>query len=237
MRADLTRVCGLSKPTVGLGLANLERDGLVRLAGRRTGDEGHRPSLYEVNPDGRLRPGRGRGPGVRPGRAGRPGRHGPCPGQPQRSCGQEPWPRVRADRPGGGAGGASPVCPRSWSPTWSWAALAFTTERRDALSPGRTACLAGATAAVVAELRRAFGPNMVLENDVNLAALAERDHGHGREVDTFAFVSVGTGIGMGLVLGRQLAQGRPRRRRRDRFPPHRGAKVRSTSPMPAAGAH
>jgi predicted NBD/HSP70 family sugar kinase len=48
---------------------------------------------------------------------------------------------------------------------------------------------------------------MVLENDINLAALAERDHGHGRDVDTFAFVSVGTGIGMGLVLGGRLHKG------------------------------
>jgi predicted NBD/HSP70 family sugar kinase len=48
---------------------------------------------------------------------------------------------------------------------------------------------------------------MVLENDINLAALAERDHGYGREVDTFAFVSVGTGIGMGLVLAGRLHKG------------------------------
>lgn len=48
---------------------------------------------------------------------------------------------------------------------------------------------------------------MVLENDVNLAALAERDHGHGRHVDTFVFISVGTGIGMGLVLAGRLHKG------------------------------
>ena len=62
-------------------------------------------------------------------------------------------------------------------------------------------------AGVVGELRRAFGLSTVVENDINLAALAERDHGHGRDVDTFAFVSVGTGIGMGLVLNGQLHKG------------------------------
>ena len=31
-----------------------------------------------------------------------------------------------------------------------------------------------------AELRRAFGLSTVVENDINLAALAEHDHGHGR---------------------------------------------------------
>ncbi len=78
--------------------------------------------------------------------------------------------------------------------------------RRDALT--LAAALPGwEHASVVADLRRAFGPHMVLENDINLAALAERDHGHGRDVGTFAFVSVGTGIGMGLVLGGRLHKG------------------------------
>ena len=61
--------------------------------------------------------------------------------------------------------------------------------------------------AVLAELRRAFGPSLMIENDVDAAALAERDHGHGRDVDSFAFVSVGTGIGMGLVLNGKLHRG------------------------------
>src|ERR1700744_3092638 len=39
-RADLARVSGLSKPTVSLALANLERAGLIRLAGQRTGPPG-----------------------------------------------------------------------------------------------------------------------------------------------------------------------------------------------------
>ena len=41
-RADLARVSGLSKPTVSLALANLERAGLIRLAGQRTGLPGRR---------------------------------------------------------------------------------------------------------------------------------------------------------------------------------------------------
>jgi len=50
---------------------------------------------------------------------------------------------------------------------------------------------------VLAELWDAFGEHTIVENDVNLAALAERDLGHGRGVSDFAFVSVGTGIGLG----------------------------------------
>ena len=55
-RADLARVSGLSKPTVSLALANLERDGLVRLAGQPTGLPG-RPVRW---PASRIRPARSR---------------------------------------------------------------------------------------------------------------------------------------------------------------------------------
>ena len=61
--------------------------------------------------------------------------------------------------------------------------------------------------AVLVRLREVFGQALVVENDVDAAALAERAHGHGREVDSFAFVHVGTGIGMGLVIGDQLFRG------------------------------
>ena len=50
-RAELARVSGLSKPTVSLALANLERAGLIRLAGQRTGVPGRTALLYEVRPE------------------------------------------------------------------------------------------------------------------------------------------------------------------------------------------
>src|SRR6201986_1945368 len=50
-RAALARVSGLSKPTVSLALANLERAGLVRLAGQRTGMPGRTALLYEIRPE------------------------------------------------------------------------------------------------------------------------------------------------------------------------------------------
>jgi glucokinase len=43
--------------------------------------------------------------------------------------------------------------------------------------------------------------NVIVDNDVNAAALAEHRHGHGRSVTDLAFVAVGTGIGMGLIVG------------------------------------
>src|SRR5438876_5731544 len=50
-RSELARDSGLSKPTVGLALASLERDGLVQAAGRRAGSRGRTAVLYEIRRD------------------------------------------------------------------------------------------------------------------------------------------------------------------------------------------
>src|SRR5258707_8179427 len=50
-RAELALLSGLSKPTVSLALANVERCGLVREAGQRTGVPGRSAVLYEVRPE------------------------------------------------------------------------------------------------------------------------------------------------------------------------------------------
>ena len=50
-RSELASASGLSKPTVGLALASLERAELVRHAGRTTGGRGRTASLYEIRSD------------------------------------------------------------------------------------------------------------------------------------------------------------------------------------------
>ena len=54
-RADLARLSGLSKPTVSLALANVERAGLVRTAGQRTGCTGPVGRAVRDPAGGRLR--------------------------------------------------------------------------------------------------------------------------------------------------------------------------------------
>src|SRR4051812_39028409 len=49
-RAELAAATSLSKPTVGQALTNLERAGLVRAAGQRTGERGRSAVLYELDP-------------------------------------------------------------------------------------------------------------------------------------------------------------------------------------------
>ena len=58
------------------------------------------------------------------------------------------------------------------------------------------------------KLQDALGLPVVLENDINLAALGEHWKGVARGVDNFVFLSIGTGLGAGLVLGGELHRGR-----------------------------
>lgn len=58
---------------------------------------------------------------------------------------------------------------------------------------------------LVSDLARALDAPVVLDNDVNLAALGELHAG--RVGDSFCFISFGTGVGMGIVLDGQLVTG------------------------------
>ncbi|MBP2702744.1 ROK family transcriptional regulator [Microbispora sp. RL4-1S] len=60
---------------------------------------------------------------------------------------------------------------------------------------------------VLAGLRRLFGDCVIIENDVNLAALAEQRHGAARGVDDFAILWTGVGQGLGVMLGGRLHRG------------------------------
>lgn len=60
---------------------------------------------------------------------------------------------------------------------------------------------------LVDELTAVLGHRVVLENDVNVAALGELAEGVGTHCDNFVFVSVGTGIGMGIVIDGKLVRG------------------------------
>jgi predicted NBD/HSP70 family sugar kinase len=60
---------------------------------------------------------------------------------------------------------------------------------------------------IAERLGEALGLPVYAENDVNLATLAEHEHGAGRGVEDFAFLSVGTGTGAGLVLDGRLHRG------------------------------
>ncbi|MDR7401190.1 MAG: ROK family transcriptional regulator [Armatimonadota bacterium] len=62
-----------------------------------------------------------------------------------------------------------------------------------------------------AELRQALQNRLrvavVMDNDVNLAAVGEKWRGRAGAVPNFAYLAVGTGVGMGIVLGGELYRG------------------------------
>ncbi|HWM09300.1 MAG TPA: ROK family transcriptional regulator [Solirubrobacteraceae bacterium] len=59
----------------------------------------------------------------------------------------------------------------------------------------------------LAGLERRFGVPVLVENDVNSAAVGEKWHGLARGVPTFVFVSLGAGVGMGVVIEHELYRG------------------------------
>jgi predicted NBD/HSP70 family sugar kinase len=204
-RAELARRSGLSKPTVSLALANAERSGLVREAGQRTGVPGRSAVLYEVRPEA------GYVLGLDIGRQYLRGAVADLAGSVLAISAQ----RTKATSTNGRIteliGLAEGVCAeaglaRSEISQTVIGSPGVYDSRRDAI------ILAGELAAwgkpaVLAELRKAFGEQLVVENDVDAATLAERVHGHGREIGTFAFVWIGTGVGMGLVIDGNLHRG------------------------------
>lgn len=62
-------------------------------------------------------------------------------------------------------------------------------------------------AGVLAELRGALHKNVLIENDVNLAAMAEHAVGAAAGTDDFVLMWIGTGIGLATMLGGRLHRG------------------------------
>src|ERR1700704_1068323 len=204
-RAQAARISGLSKPTVSLSLAGLLEAGLVREVGRSRGDRGPSALLYELNPMA------GWVVGIDVGRK---------------------WVRAAiADIAGtivarrherAKVSSAKPLIGQIGSIARrlaSEAGVRWDQVTHAALgSPGVFDPAHGYVAmapnlpgwgrhGLVEAVREELGTNMNFENDVNLAALAERAHGHGRNVRNFVLLSVGTGIGLALVIDGQLYRG------------------------------
>ena len=57
------------------------------------------------------------------------------------------------------------------------------------------------------EAAKAFGADVLIENDANLGALAEHRYGHGRGHANVVFVKVSSGVGAGLILDHKLFRG------------------------------
>jgi len=204
-RAELARLSGLSKPTVSGALATVERAGLIRVAGQRTGLPGRSARLYEIRPDAGFVLGLDIGHqyvrGALADLAGDIRARSSARSRASSVRGRVAELTRLADELCMSAGLARP----SITQTVIGSPGVYDPRRN---SMALTGGLPGwDRPAVLDGLREAFGQSLMVENDVDAAALAERTHGHGREADDFAFVSIGSGIGMGLVIGGRLHRG------------------------------
>ncbi|MEU3647795.1 ROK family protein [Lentzea sp. NPDC034063] len=204
-RPRIAKDTGLSKPTVGQALVDLERHGLVRPTGRTTTGPGRSAVVYEPNPSA------GYVLGVDIGRE-----------------------RIRAALAdlGGSVVARVDVRNRSRSAaalvrtvtdlaarTVADAGIALTDVVVKVIgSPGvidqRSRVVRHApqlpgweSLGVLDGLESALGPVMVVENDANLAALGEHVYGAAKDARVFVCATVGTGVGMGIVVNGVLFRG------------------------------
>ena len=204
-RAQVARVSGLSKPTVSLALTGLLEARLVREVGRSRGERGPSAALYELNP------GAGWVVGIDIGRHWVRAAIADITGTPVARRDE----RARVTSARALIGQVGSIAHRlageagvQWSQVTHAAignpgvfdpAHGYVTMAPNLPGWGRQG--------LVEAVRKELGTNVTFENDVNLAALAERTHGLGRNVPNFVFLWVGTGIGMALVIDGQLRRG------------------------------
>jgi predicted NBD/HSP70 family sugar kinase len=204
-RAEISRRCGISKPTVSLALQSLLESGLVREAER----EGDGPSYGALffEPVAEAAVVLGIDIGARFLRLA--------------ICDLEGEVLAREDLEHGGAdvGALLDLC--DGIVTRLVESTRVPAERVDGIVvgvPGVVAPMSGVVQlaenvpglegmVVADELAARLGCPVTVENDIDLAALGEQWRGVGSGVDDFAFLSVGTGLGSGLVLGGELHRG------------------------------
>ncbi|MFC4529581.1 ROK family transcriptional regulator [Sphaerisporangium dianthi] len=201
-RGELGEHTGLSKVTSGQLLARLEERGLVEVSGQRPGGRGPNAALYTVVPASAYVAGLEVLPdrvtagvaditgaliaevGVDPCETGEPVKtvHSAV----RRACDAAgiPLGRLRALV----IGTRGVVDPRTGDVRFSFDLPSW-------------------HAGVLADLRATLGASVTIENDVNLAALAEHAYGAARGADDFVLVWAGVGQGLGVMLGSRLHRG------------------------------
>ncbi|GHG69407.1 ROK family transcriptional regulator [Streptomyces griseocarneus] len=207
-RTRLGELTGLSKPTASQLLGRLTAAGLVRVTGNVTGRPGPNAQLYEIEPGvahvaGLAVDEEGITAAVADITGAVTGEH-----------------RVAAPAVDGRARERTPgLVAEAVDGALSAAGLGRTALRHTvigtpgALDPG-TGTLRYAphlpgwhAPGLRAELAALLGTPVVIENDVNLAALAERHHGAARDADDYVLLWIDEGVGAAIVLGGRLLRG------------------------------
>jgi predicted NBD/HSP70 family sugar kinase len=204
-RAQIARLTGMSKPTASITLSRLLASGIVREAGLSTGRKGPAAVLYDLNPRaggvvavdltrGRIRVAVADLSGHVRARAEEATRVRSAPGLIDHVGALA---RTTAKRAG-----------------LAWRTITHCVVGTPGVVSDETQSLLLAESlpgwnrpGVVDALQRNLGTTVIVDNDVDLAAIGELRVGGAQGVDDFVFVSVGAGIGMGLILGGRLYRG------------------------------
>jgi predicted NBD/HSP70 family sugar kinase len=200
-RSDIAGHTGLSKPTVGAALRSFETAGIVREYGRTTGRRGPGASLYEVVADAVLV--LGIDVGAHYLRTELSDLNG------ERV--EELTERLAHPTAADVVAGLRAVARRT-GPSMARVELAVLGSP-GIIDPGTGVISAapnieGWDGVIVGQLAGdALGVPMIVDNDVNLAALGERRAGAGAAIDSFAYLSIGSGLGSGIVLHGRLHRG------------------------------
>jgi predicted NBD/HSP70 family sugar kinase len=204
-RAQISRVSGLSKPTVSTALTALESARLVREAGRTSGGKGPSAVLYELNARA------GWVVGIDVGRAWVRAALADLTGE--IVARRDERARVRSSQTliaqlGEVAHALADEAGLRWRQV-TFATIGSPGVFHPELGQVSLAhSLPGwGRQGLVEAVQRELGTNIAFENDVNLAALGEQWRGLGKGVDDFVVLHIGTGVGVGLVLGGELYRG------------------------------
>lgn len=204
-RPEIAAATGLSKPTVSSAVSRLEQAGLVRAAGPRPGQRGRTPVAYVVSGQAGFVVGCDvGGTNLRVAAA---DLFGEPIGALQRATTKE----------GSRAVGrqivemVAEVIDRAGSAHGRPLALGVSVPGVVDRRTGRVSLAYNVTPEggfdPAAILRERFGLPVLVDNNVNLAAVGEKGFGLARGVDTVVFIAVGAGIGMGIIIGDELVRG------------------------------
>ena len=202
-RAEVARTTGISRPTVSLVLRSLLQDGLVRETAHEPGGPHYGAVYYEADPEAALVLGVDFGS--------RAVRAALCDLAGEIRAREELRSRGSVEeRIAALAGSVRSLLRTAKVPgdLLETAVVALPA----VVSPidGRVSApdLPGLEESSLREaLEQALHVPVTLENDVNLAAIAEQRHGVAQEVADFAFLLVGAGLGAAVVLDRKLHRG------------------------------
>jgi predicted NBD/HSP70 family sugar kinase len=205
-RPEIATATKLSKPTVSAAVSRLEREGLVRASGRRDGQRGRKPVAYVVGPRaGFVVGGDIGGSNVRVAAADLFGEpicdvRQPTTKEGSRAVGVQLLEMVREvieqARPVHGRplalGISSPgIVDRTSGRVTS---LAYNVAPEGAFDP-------------LEVIRDRLDLPILVENNVNLAAVGEKWFGLARGISMLVFIAVGAGIGMGIIIDDELVRG------------------------------